>query len=320
MVKLKTKTLALVALLIFVILILIGLAFYFLYIKPKQSAVTQILGNGEYLVVSSDAAPFFSAVKVDIVTGSSSPISMYGQGIATIVSESTAASSSIDFYLLSTPDFESSNLFKEDSTHPSTGLFQLTFSNTFKYNLSYDDLSQSAAYEELTTPKSTPHVMYYSPATKKEIDLGEGTSPTVLQGGFLVVFRQGNSLISENAATLKTYTLLSLATSTVFAVDPIALKIALYNPSIKEIQYFSIANKESASYLSSIKVQTIPTELLFADGKLLTFTYPLAPSHQAQKVSMQVVGSSTLSTSFPSVHYLGALLAVPNYSFSIQHE
>jgi hypothetical protein len=313
----KAKILAGVALVVVLILILGGL-YYFFYLRNSTSA---ILDKDQYLLVSTDASPFFPAATINLSTGAASPVaSVYAQGIDSIIDVSGEASSTTKYYILSTSDLATSNLFKRDTTNAQSPLYQLTFSPTFKYDLSYDASSQSAAYMSVTATDTTSHVMYYSPATKKEVDLGVGSNPTLLQGGFFVVFTQGNKLVSENVINQKTYPLLNVASSSVYAVDPQSLVVALFNPVVNAIQYYSIGTSVSANYLRTIKLNTLPFELTYANKKLYMFSHLPLSARAPQSIRLQEVGSSLKPIIIPNVHYVNTSLAVPNYSFLIKYE
>lgn len=220
------------------------------------------------VLLVSVAPPFSPVVLVNTSKKTIEPFSAVGQGTAMMMDAATNGTTTA-VYLLSDPYFKISNLYKEDRAQSSIGLSQLTSSQNLKYDLSYDFLSGTATY--LIKKDSTEsHVVVFSPNTQKETDLGVGNHPTILPGGFFVFYQKGSALTVMELATKKSHTLLTIATSTPFAVDGENKIIAVYDSVSKQINLFSFASTVTASYLSSEKTDHSIKALTFSKGKLVT--------------------------------------------------
>lgn len=220
------------------------------------------------VLLISVAPPFSPVVLVNTSKKTIEPFSAVGQGTAIMVDAATNGTTSA-VYLLSDPYFKTSNLYKEDRAQSSIGLSQFTSSESLKYDLSYDFLSGTATYLTQKAPAES-HITVFSPNTLKEIDFGVGSHPTILPGGFFVLYQKGNALTVTEIATKKSYTLLAVATGTPFAIDGDNKIIAVYDSVSKQINRFAFPSIITASYLSSEKTDHGIKALAFSKGKLVS--------------------------------------------------
>lgn len=217
------------------------------------------------LVLASDSLPLAHAQTFHVHDGSLAPLTVEGQGTA-VVLDAVMTDDAV-YYLIGDSGFNQSNLYRQDSENPSAGLVQLTNSDSIKFSLSYDTLSDTAAYTSIGTD-GEPHIMVWNRGINEEKDIGLGERPTLLPGGFFVMYRLGESLVSVRIETGERYEILSIEPSTPFTVDRENLKIALYESAIGTLQEYSIAGMTGASYLSSTAVPSMPQELVYLDGTL----------------------------------------------------
>ena len=308
----RTHKALIVSGLVLLLVLITGITLYFVFPKGRTQSLkfADVIGIGNVLEISPIAQSFQVAQILNTKTGALTNVKAVGQGLASVLSFGKQENSTEAYYILDLSK-GTSNLFKQDTKKPETGLFQLTFSNTHKYDLSYDAVSGSATYV-VQVDKKTDHIFFYSPISKKEIDLGQGTEPTILNGGFFVVFRDGKNIVSENVTNQKRYTLLNIDAGAPFAVDQIAATIALYIPQVKSVQYFSIATKVSGSYQKSIKLNSTPVALVFAGSKLLYVT--AIPQGNATDFSIGLVDAQT------AVFLMHTVVPEHMYRISIQHE
>ncbi|MBA3789512.1 hypothetical protein H0X32_03960 [Patescibacteria group bacterium] len=304
-------------LLLAVLVVLVALVALWFLLRNFVPSSQTLLPKGDHVLVVADHPPLMPVVSVDSNTGSTTVFKIEGQGTAVVV-DAAFSGTSTPYYLIANPTFTASNLYAGKSDTPNAGLTQLTFSKNLKYDLTYDPSSGFAAYVEMvgsSTPK-VPHVFFYSSLTQKEIDLGEGSNPTLLTDGFYLVMRQGGSIVSVNTFTGKVYPSLSIDPSAPFAVDTQNKVVALYNSVADSIDYFSIASTVSASYKSSVPVTAAPAALAFAEGKLLIINGTAAASQSNSDFTVQAVATSPRSQVLP-IHLTQS---VSGYKLSIQHD
>lgn len=248
------------------------------------------LPNDQMLVLASDGFPLAAAQTLLMRDGSLAPITVEGQGTAVVVD--AVITDDAGYYLVSDPGFTQANLYRQDRADPGAGLAQLTNSASIKFSLSYDDLSGTAAYVSVNSDGES-RIVVWNPATNTEKDLGPGTNPILLPGGFFVLHELGESLVSVRVETGEIHQILSLTAGMPFAVDRENLKIALYEPVTGALQEYSIAGMTGASYLSSIPVAVVPQELVYVSGTLVRI-------QSDEAASALIIGETTRPLS-PSV-------------------
>lgn len=218
-----------------------------------------------HLVLVPSATPFTSVQEVDLKTDALLAAPMLpGNPSLKVIDLVTGSTSTA--YLASDATYTSSTLYvQEGSTEVAK---PRTISNTFKYELSYDEVSGSAAY--VVGSSTAARVVFYSGATQKEYELGAGDLPFVFPGGLFVLVHRGTSLISINMVTHKETTILSLEKGAVFAIDPSSLTLVLFNPTVQTFQYFLIASQTNATFSKTASTHmTNPASLAFLDGALI---------------------------------------------------
>lgn len=215
------------------------------------------------VMLASDSLPIAPAQVLE--DGALVPLRVEGQGTAHLIDAARTATHG--YYLIADQGLDTVQLYRNDLADESAGLAQLTSSPSLKFDMSFDELSGQVAYTEASTAGPT-RVRVWGPATTTVHDLGAGSRPTLLPGGFFAVFVQDGKLVSVNVATGERHELLELP-SRAFAVDPENMRVALYNPQTASVQQFSIARQTSASYESSTPLTSVPQELVWHDGQML---------------------------------------------------
>jgi len=268
---------------------LLSLLGYFIYNNywNRQLSIN-IIDETQKLLLVSRVAPFSGVLIIDTKEKTATPFTAPAQGSSIMLDVATQGTST-EVYLLSNPSLTVSNIYKQDRSKVEIGLTQVTASQNFKYDLSYDFLSNTSAYVVDKGASSSPHIVVYTQNTNAEITLGEGTRPTLLPGGFFVVYQKGEELVAVEIASKKMHTLIQIPNGEVYAVDATNKKIALYNETQKEIQWFEFPSTVSASYLSSEKVSNDPQTLSFSPSKLL-ITY--ASKEEEGGLVFEVVGTN----------------------------
>jgi hypothetical protein len=244
--------------------LIVGGAGYVAY-RLMGTSGSNIFPEGSYGLVTSVGFPLAPAQTIHLESSSLIPLIVEGQGTATLVDLGESAIG--EYYLFATEAFGSSNLYRR--APEGTGIEQLTQSATVKFDLSVDPESGFAAYVSAEGPDAEPHVFVYNPIDRTEKDLGAGVAPTILPGGFHVVFRQGDALVSVAIDSGTATELLTVGSDAPFAVDAENLSVAIYNAALGEIQEFSIRNIVSASYESSKPTEFVPISLTYVHGELL---------------------------------------------------
>jgi hypothetical protein len=239
---------------------------YHLYEKNAAAGVVIIPSGTTMFIVANDeyTQPLS---RVDTATGVTVPFTVVGQGNALLI-DAVLDGTSTPYYLIEAPDLKTSNVFTGNVQNPKVGLAEITNTPSIKHELSVDPASGMVAYVQEAS--SSPHVVVYSQTTKKETDLGLGTNPTLMPGGFFVIVRHGDEIVSINTQTGTVYPLAEVATTSPFAIDPAKGVLALYNAQTKTIQYFSITSQVASSYTSSSAIlNSEPASLAFVNHSLL---------------------------------------------------
>lgn len=161
-------------------------------------------------------------------------------------------------------DATRSNVYRRGEGEADFGLEELTHSDSLKFDLSVDATSGIVAYT--AQQGDTTHVFVWSPLTKEETDLGVGLRPTVLPGGFFVVFEQEGKLVSARLETKTTAELLTLPSEAPFVIDTENLEAVLYNPIRSALERYSLVGMVTASFIAATPVEAVPLELAYDGG------------------------------------------------------
>jgi hypothetical protein len=297
------------------IFLICAVAYFGYHLYGRHSAAGIVPAGDSVFIISNGSYPQ-PVISVNTATGATEPVTVPGQGNSLVIDLSQNGGTTTPYYLIADPQLTNSNLYAGNVKNPKAGLSQVTHSDAMKYDLSYDYLSGVAAYME--NASSTTHVLIYSPVTKAETDLGAGSDPSLLPGGFFVIERQGGEIVSVNISTGTVYPLASLTTSSPFAVDAGAENLALYNAQTQTIQYFNIQSKVSASYVSSsAKLASAPTSLVYVNHKLLGSynSYVGKGTNAKPQIVLQYVGGESQSITFTTQ----APPPLAGYHLSSQH-
>jgi len=229
---------------------------------------TSSVPNGASFAIVADRLPLAGASLLK--DGKIDALSIPEQGTATLVDVSQ--DNNFTYYLAGNPALSETNVYLLDHAHPEAGLQQLTHSATVKFSLTHGAETGAVAFATASSTTVKSHVVVWSPLTNEETDLGEGSEPTLLPGGFFVVMRRGGSLVAVEVKTGTAHTLLDIDPTAAFAVDPSTMTIAAYNPVTRSIQTYAIPTTVTASYLGSTAVSAAPAAIFFVNGKPVSAT------------------------------------------------
>jgi hypothetical protein len=254
---------------IVIIAVLVTAGYFYFRHYENLRTIDSITGKSNQLLVSATSKFFQPVQVVRLDKNITAPLQVEGQGTSIVMDAVTNGTSSAA-YLIADPLYKVSNIYLQDRAKRSAGLSQVTDSKSFKYDLSFDFDSGSAVYlSTINSSTSEPHVFLYTRDGKKEVDLGSGTHPTLLSGGFFVMFQKGDTVVVKDTVTKRTTSLFTIGSSTPFAVDGKNKIIALYNPISKSVDQFSFAGTVTASYMSSTPLASAPATISYIGEKLM---------------------------------------------------
>jgi len=177
------------------------------------------------------------------------------------------------FYILTLDTKDGISNLYERSTNGE--LIQLTKSNSLKYNLSYGAVSKTYFYmsAETKTGSSSKEwdITTFDPQEGKEEFLAKGENPIAIEEGRYVLFKKDNGLYSIDTHSRKvSVKIMDLPPNSLYAVDPTANKIALYNPTTLKIDFFNLIGGMFAGYSESKGAGESPIMISYVHGQLMT--------------------------------------------------
>ena len=201
----------------------------------------------------------FPAALLDIDTLEITPVSVEGQGAATILD--IKKGNEKDYYLI-TSDFKTSNVYSVDKKNPKAGLQQVTHSPTLKLDLAVEPQTGEIAFTSHPTTATTSYISLLRSGTTTEETVGEGSTPSILKDGTFLVYEHNGHLVSRQIGVLHTFTLLDIPKQGTFALDPITETVALNDPRVQQLQHFSLEKHTYASAISTEKTDMAEEERL----------------------------------------------------------
>lgn len=287
----------LIAVVALILLVLLGYAAFRYW--GGQHRMTGGLPNDTRIVLAADSLPSPAARVVDLAAHTLLPLTVEAQGTATLLDE--ALTDTQGYYLLTGPEANSSNLYRQDRANPAAGLTQLTHSATYKIDLSRDATTGIAAY--VTRAVDGTHIVVWNPASDTEKDLGRGSRPVVLPGGSYVLFVRDGRLMSKHISTGREQELVPVAADAPFAID--TEHLAVYDPAARAVQYYTVTETGLIPEESVTSLETAPKELVYSDGKLL-----VAYAVPDMLVLRAVDGSASLEVPVPGLSLDGLKISV----------
>lgn len=225
-----------------------------MYVLDFKNQQGRGLASGTYLLLTSPVNPFTPAMRVDLKKKTATPASV--EGIGTAVLTDVVGTEEKSIYLIANGALTETNIYNADAHNRKAGLSQRTFSHTVKSSLSYDAQSDSLTYVG-AKGKEPGVVTVLAQGTTSEKTYGVGTNPTLLKGGFFLVYQKDDKLFSVNVQTKKEYPLISLPEQGSYVVDGEEMRVVVYDPQTRTLQYFSLAGMTSASFTTLKKEEGI---------------------------------------------------------------
>lgn len=224
---------------------------YFLDMRNQQGVKSV---SDSHIILTSSQAPLIQAMEISIKNKTATPIIVEGLGSATLTD--IAVSKDKNIYLIANTAGSESNIYTADTHNTKAGLSQRTFSHSAKFSLSYDAQSDSVAYISVKG-KDAGVVTVLTQATSTEKTYGVGANPTLLKGGFFVVYQKGADIVSANIQTKEIHTLFSVPVGGAYAIDGEGMRAVVYDPQTRTLQHFSLEGMMSASFISFKKEEGI---------------------------------------------------------------
>lgn len=149
----------------------------------------------------------------------------------------------------------------------------LSGNDTFKFGLTHDAVSGTFAYSAVPTrddARSLPNVVVFDPRNGSERVVAKGHDAVLLPGALAVLFRVDNQLhiVSPEGTELA---LLTLAEGLPFAVSANRERVAIYNPTTKSVDEYSLANN-TFGYGESYASPQTPQALMYVDSRIVGFS------------------------------------------------
>lgn len=280
------------ALAVFAALLVFGLP----YLQHKASPIAKPF------LFAAGIFPGSALYVADPGTSTSTPLTVTVEGKTLHALDAQRASDGTWYFILNEGGI--SNLYKKATDGTIT---HLTSSATAKYNLSLDQASGRLAYQALVPPtdgspsfllRQDWNVTIFDPKDSKEMVAATGTDPFFVPGGNQLLLRKGNSLVLQAVGQKSSATVLTLP-SAVYAIEPNAKMVTVYNPVTKNLDQYALTHGFSPNYVSSTILKDAPSALGYVNGQLIA-TFATRTKSQSTFVFMPV-GASAGSIFVPAI-------------------